>query len=105
MGKFHTAPEPMKLIREREKEVMELPLPYRVPQYQPQLIDDAARAYAAFDNSDPFAYGRMELYCTRGYENPFQILPEFRGKVRVRELAKIMEVEKKKKDRDTGTQT
>ena len=98
MGKFHTVPEPMKLIREREKEVMELPLPYRVPQYPAQLIDDAARAYATFDNSDPFAYGRMELYCTRGYENPFQILPEFRGKVRVRELVKIMEVEKRKKE-------
>lgn len=83
-------PEPMKIIREREKDVLAMPEPYRVPQQSPQAIHDAAKAYATFDCSDPFAYGRMYLHLSRGLELASTVLGEFRSKVRVRQIAKTL---------------
>lgn len=87
--------ETMSLLLNRYSEhVAPLPDEYKVSQYSDAIIEEAASAYAAWDNSDPFAKARMRLHCQRGIENPHQIAPEFRSKKRVREIMKAMEIDK-----------
>lgn len=85
----------MALILSRAGEIEKLPLPYRTPDYPEAIIREAADAYAAFNNSDPYAFKRMELHCRRGLENPYRIAPEYRSKVRARQIAATMRQEAK----------
>lgn len=80
-------PEPMKIILQRAQSIELMPLPYRVPEQSPELIEEAAQAFAAFNNSDPFAYQRMKIHLQRGLETASQIAPEYRSKLRARQLA------------------
>lgn len=88
--KFHFVPEPMKVIREREKDVMSLPDPYRVPLYKEDIVIEAASAYADFNNSDPFAFQRILMLCRRGIENPYQIAAEAKSHLRARQISAIL---------------
>ena len=85
-----TIPEPMKVIREREQEINRLPEQYRVPEQSPSMIRIAAREYAVWNNSDPFAYRRMFLHLSRGLELASTVYAEYKAKIRTREMAKTL---------------
>lgn len=83
----HRVPEPMRVIREREAEAIALPFPYRVPTQNYQDMVDAAKAYAEWNNSDPFAFGRAMMLMQRGIERASQLGAEYRSKLRARQIA------------------
>lgn len=60
-------PQPMGLILSRQEAIINQP-EYRQPWVEPQAIHDAAKAWAEWDNADPFAYSRKTLHMRQGFE-------------------------------------
>lgn len=89
-------PEPMTLMRKREKMINEMPLPYRKPEHTLGVIDKAARAAADWDLNDPFAYGRTALHVRQGYCDPAQVVKEAEERTIARKAARRSEAEKEK---------
>lgn len=83
-------PEPMSIIRKREKD---LPISHVKPEVTPGKVETAAAALASWDNSDPFAYGRAALHLRQGYLDPAEVIKEYGMRVIARRAAKVREVE------------
>lgn len=85
-------PEPMTLMHKREKMIHEdFARVYRKPPVTLGMIDKAAAAMAAWDNSDPFAYDRAALYVKQGYINPEEALTEMHKRTVARRVARERE--------------
>lgn len=98
-------PEPMTLMHKREKNG-ELPSEadtqiamircgrvYCKPEVSPGLVEKAALATAAWDNSDPFAYGRTALHVRQGYLSANDLIKEMSQRTLARQAAKRKEVD------------
>lgn len=93
-------PEPMSLMHKRVKQgevpsdkMWELHPHYHKPEVTLGKKEKVATAVAAWDNSDPFAYGRAYLHVTQGYIAPEDTIKEAVQATIVRRRAKIKEVE------------
>lgn len=88
-----THPAVMQLFRKREKdgEIPEKTLAR--PMVSLGQIDKAASAMAAWDNSDPFAYGRTALYVKQGYLQSDVVIKEMSQRTMARRIAKAREVD------------
>lgn len=86
-------PEPMSIFRKRER------LPelnggeYHKPEVTLGMKDKVASAVAAWNNSDPFAYGRAYLHVSQGYIHPEDTIKEMSQRTLARRAAKIKEVD------------
>jgi len=77
------------LMKGREKEVDTMyPRPYRKPEVSPGRVEQAAQAVAAWDNSDPFAYGRTALYARQGYIDVEETVSSMNKRALARKVAK-----------------
>lgn len=98
-------PEPMTLMHKRVKN-KEIPgegegevsllrcgRVYCPPEVSKGQIEKAARAMAAWDNSDPFAYGRTALHVSQGYLDPGEVVKEMSKRTIARQAAKRKEVD------------
>lgn len=85
-------PEPMTLMHKREKNNDIIPAALKGTATRGQ-IEQAARAMAAWDNSDPFAYGRTALHVSQGFERSEEIVKEMGQRTLARQAAKRKEVE------------
>lgn len=94
-------PEPMNFMHKRQKNV-DLGL------YDPQRgatlgqIEKAASAMAAWENSDPFAYGRTALHVRQGYLRSDEVVKEMTMRTIARRAAKVKEVEDAKSHKLAG---
>lgn len=87
-------PEPMSIMRKRERE-----LPngeYRKPEVTLGMKERVALAVAAWNNADPFAYGRAYLHVSQGYIDPEDTIKEMSQRTLARQAAKIAEVDNAK---------
>lgn len=88
-------PEPMTLFHKREKQG-EIPA-FRVrPEVTKGAAHKAAEAMAAWDNSDPFAYGRTYLHTKQGFLNSKVVVEEMHNRTVARRVAKAREVDRAK---------
>lgn len=88
-------PEPMMLFHKREK-AGEIPAFPRKPEITRGEASQAAEAMAAWDNSDPFAYGRTFLHVKQGYLNSREVVEEMHKRTVARKIAKAREVDRAK---------
>lgn len=96
-------PEPMGLMRKREKEIpsdlaAELSVRrcgkvYCPPEVTAGVIEQTAKVVAAWDNSDPFAYGRTALHVRRGLIISRDLVKEMSQRTLARQAAKRKEVD------------
>lgn len=96
-------PEPMTMMRKREKEIDSLTrlndgsfAVYRKPQVTLGQIDKAATAAAEWDLNDPFAYGRTALHVKQGYLDADMVIKEMSLRTIARRSAKAKEVDSAK---------
>lgn len=89
-------PEPMSLMHKREKQG-EVPLA-ALPRPEVTLgkLEKVGRAVAAWDKSDPFAYGRAYLHAKQGFIHPEDTIKEMDQRTLARKIAKAREVEREK---------
>lgn len=88
-------PEPMSLFHKREQ-MGEIPPRHRKPEITRGEAERAAEAMAAWDNSDPFAYGRTFLHTKQGYINSREVVEEMHKRTVARRVAKAREVDNAK---------
>ncbi len=86
-------PEPMSIMHRRETagEIPKFALPK--PEVTLGMQEKAAIAMAAWDNSDPFSYGRTVLYVRQGYLDPKEVIKEMEQRTLARRVAKAREVD------------
>lgn len=96
LNKAH--PEPMSLIHKRQKNVDAGIFDPSHPKNRPSLgmTDKAATAMAEWDNSDPFAYGRMALHVKQGLVDPAEIIKEMSQRTTARRVARAREIDRAK---------
>lgn len=88
-------PEPMSILRKRERELPERESVLKSRNFVTAgMIQKAATAVADWDNSDPFAYGRMALHVKQGYLVSADVVKEFEQRTVARRVAKAREVER-----------
>lgn len=85
-------PEPMTLIRKREKQ-LDAGLFDPVKGQTLGQIEKAGQAMAAWDNSDPFAYGRTALHVKQGYLRSEEVVKDMHMRTIARRAAKVKEVD------------
>jgi hypothetical protein len=81
----------LELLAGRERAIMAMPLPYRVPECKDPCkaqIETVASLYAEVHNTDPFAKARAMLHMTRGLELPSDVSKEARAALTARNNAK-----------------
>lgn len=98
-------PEPMSLMHKRVKDhsvpddaaanisLYRCGKVYCPPEVSKGQIAQAAQAMAAWDNSNPFAYGRTVLHVTRGYLRSDEIVKEAWQRAMQRRAARVKEVD------------
>jgi hypothetical protein len=86
-------PEPMTLLHKRLQEVDLGLFTGKKNNVTLGMQDKAASAMAAWDNSDPFAYGRTVLHLRQGYVEATDIIKEMGQRTLARRAARIKEVE------------
>jgi len=89
----HKHPEPMALFHKREQSGEVPAVALKKPEVTLGQIDKAATAMAAWDNSDPFSYGRTALYVKQGYLNVADVVKEMGQRTIARRAAKSREVD------------
>lgn len=100
-------PEPMSLMRKREKELdrqfsyidrngKRHEAPHRKPEVTNGSADKAATAAAEWDLNDPFTYSRTFLHTKQGYINSDDAVKEFAMRTLARRAARIREVDSAK---------
>lgn len=89
-------PEPMSIFHKREKSG-EIPSErLKKPDVTAGQAAKAGEAMAAWDNSDPFAYGRTVLYVKQGYLRSDEVVKEMSQRTLARRVAKSREVDSAK---------
>jgi hypothetical protein len=84
-------PEPMSIFHKREKNGEAGDRAYPKGAATLGQIDRAAAAMAAWDNSDPFAYGRTALHVKQGYLHPEEVVSEMSKRTIARAAARAKE--------------
>jgi len=90
-------PEPMSLMHKREKQGEIPSAPMKKPEHAKGVVERAATAWAEWENSDPFAYGRTALHVRQGYLDPKEVEREMGQRTIARRVAKAREVEHAKR--------
>lgn len=86
-------PEPMSLFHRREKNGEVSNVASRKGVATRGEIEKAAFAMAAWDSSDPFAYGRTALHVEQGFLNSDEVVKEMSHRTLARQAAKRKEVD------------
>lgn len=89
-------PEPMSLMHKREKQGEVPPIALPRPEVTLGKLEKVALSVAAWDKSNPFAYGRAYLHAKQGFIQPEETIKEMDQRTLARKVAKAREVEREK---------
>lgn len=84
-------PGAMSVILKRQGDILKMSEEYKPAPYSETTAREAVRAFADWNNSDPFAGSRMALYIRRGFESAVDVKEDYHKRVIARDVARRRE--------------